>query len=286
MKYPKESLLLIAFALLVACQSIHPDVAKAASVLDAFAPANTSLTTKVDMQYTDFTGYTDEDWLAFYYNVDPADGPNGYAFWDESLPPVSSSQLNDGIDAQISLGLEFGHPVSGATFTNDTFVFDASGEIRVQDARTTRGHPADGKIIGTVKAEFDLEPGFGGAVHDDVVGMLVVPETNLAPGLTYLDFRFALTQSIDGTIGSPTWFELVEAHAPFNELQFDLLAGADYWFEIEYGAEVPYGSTGSHADYFEVEIIPQGGFYGVPEPATLLLALLGLALLPRRRRAS
>lgn len=225
MKYPKQMLLLISFVVMLASQPIHPQVAEAASVLDAFAPDNTSLTTKIHMQYTDFTEYTDEDWFTHYYHVDPDNGPNGYAFWDESLLPASSSQPNDGIDAQISLGLEFGQPVSGATFTNDTFVFDASGEIRVQDARTTRGHPADGKIIGTVKAEFDLEPGFGGAVHDDVVGMFVVPETNLAPGLTYLDFRFAVTQSIDGTNGSPTWLYIYEMHAPFNELQFDLLAG-------------------------------------------------------------
>ena len=283
-KMQKKTWLLILLSTLL----IHPlacsTPAKAASVLDAFAPDNTSLTTKIHMQYTDFTGYTDEDWFIHYYHVDPDDGPNGYAFWDESLPPASSSNPNDGIDAQISLGLEFGHPVSGSTTTNDTFVFDASGEIRVQDARTTRGHPADGKIIGTATAEFDLEPGYGGAVHGDVVGMLVVPETNLAPGLTYLDFRFAVTQSIDGTNGSPTWLETLEMHAPFNEIQFDLLAGADYWFEIEYAAEVPYGSIGSHATNFEIPIIPVGGFYGVPEPATLLLALLGLALLPRRRR--
>jgi len=280
MKYPNNALLFISLFLLLAQQLAQSAATEAASVLDAFAPDNTSLTTKIHMQYTDFTGYTDEDWFIHYYHVDPDDGPNGYAFWDESLLPASSSQPNDGIDAQISLGLEFGQPVSGATFTNDTFVFDASGEIRVQDARTTRGHPADGKIIGNVKAEFDLEPGYGGAVHGDVVGMLVVPETNLAPGLTYLGFSFGETT----TYGNSAIYTETLYYTPFGELQFELLAGEDYLFQIVYEAYVPYGAVGSHSTAFEIPIIPVGDFYGVPEPATLLLALLGLALLPRRRR--
>jgi len=279
-KMRKKTWLLILLSTLL----IHPlacsTPAKAASVLDAFAPANTSLTTKIHMQHTDFTGYTDEDWFIHYYHVDPENGPNGYAFWDESLPPASSSNPNDGIDAQISLGLEFGHPVSGSTTTNDTFVFDASGQINVQDARTTRGHPADGKIIGSVKAEFTLEPGFGGAVQGDVVGMLVVPETNLAPGLTYLGFSFGETT----TYGNSAIYTETLYYTPFGELQFELLAGEDYLFQIVYEANVPYGAVGSHSTAFEIPILPVGGFYGVPEPATLLLALLGLALLPRRRR--
>jgi hypothetical protein len=54
-------------------------------------------------------------------------------------------------------------------------------------------------------------------------------------------------------------------------------------FKIEYEAYVPYGAVGSHSADFLIPIIPQGDFYGVPEPAALLLALLGLSLLPRRR---
>ena len=228
------------------------------------------------MQYTDFTGYSDEDSFTIAYYVDPENGPYAYTFWDVSLPPVSSSNPNDGIDAQMKQGLEFAQPVPGATYTDDTFVFDASGQINVQDARTTRGHPADGTIIGSLKAEFALEPGFGGAAQGDVVGMLVVPETNLAPGLTYLDFRFAETHTISGPNGDLIWLEIMEANAPFNELQFELLAGEDYWFEIEYAAEVPYGSIGSHATNFEIPILTQGGFYGVPEPGTLALLAIGL----------
>ena len=276
MKYPKQTILVVALLGLFSHLLIQPAPAEAASVLEDFAPANTSLTTKIHMQYTDLTGYTDEDELTFYYHVDPENGPNAYAFWDESLPPASSSHPNDGIDAQISLGLEFAQPVPGATYTNDTFVFDASGEIRVEDARTTRGHPADGKIIGSVKAEFALEPGYGGAAQGDAVGMLVLPQYNLAPGLTYLYFRFAETYTVSGPNGDISWLEMMEFHAPFDELQFDLLAGEDYWFEIEYAAEVPYGSTGSHATNFEIPILTQGGFYGVPEPGALALLAIGL----------
>ena len=279
MNYHKLLFLVTALAVLLTQQALDPHAARAASVLEAFAPANVSLTTKIHMQYSDFTGHTDEDWLTFYYHVNPDDGPNGYAFWDESLAPASSSNPNDGIDAQISLGAEFAHPVLGATYTDDTFVFDASGEIRVEDARTTRGHPADGKIIGTVRAEFDLEPGYGGAVHGDAVGTLVLPETNLAPGLTYLDFRFAETK----TEGELVWLTTTTIHAPYAEHQFELLAGEDYWIEIEYEAAVPYGSIGSHATNFEIPILAQGGFYGVPEPGTLALLAIGFLCLMRTR---
>jgi hypothetical protein len=76
MKYPKQTILVFALLGLFSHQLIQPALSKAASVLEAFAPANTSLTTKIHMQYTDLTGYTDEDWLTFYYDVDPENGPN------------------------------------------------------------------------------------------------------------------------------------------------------------------------------------------------------------------
>lgn len=251
------------------------------SLLLDFATAGTRLQADMTLAY-EHNGIAVEENIASSGVIEahPHLAPVFHAIADPpDLMPPASSDPHDLIRGGVDFQLDYGQPVPGATWVDDTFLFNTRGEIGAVD---TAGHAGllDGYAHGYAKAEFFVETAHG-ANKDDPVGLMVASGANLGGQEGEALIRFThLYFNDDDTI---TWTTTTMV-SPTTGMTQTLLAGSEYWIEFEYEAFVPHGSAISYDVTLGATIIKT---WSIPEPGAIAFmgfGLLGLGLMRRRRK--
>jgi len=188
--------------------------------------------------------------------------------------PGGGGLAKDRVDGSMKTSFEFGSPFG--TTTQDTLLFDASGNASAVNSTNTAGSQADATVIGKATARFDVDIVAG----KDCDTFLTVPEVpNLQPFETFIEINVfrdpGPSQVLEATLspGSPAQLVLLpEDHS--------YLIDFEYNYRVPFGVDPPFG--------FEYAITvgetPSAVPLLSPRSAIVLgLLLLGTAALAARR---
>jgi len=272
------------FVALFALQLVLAGPLHASSVLMDFAPNHTKMNTTLDLVYEDIHGLGTADVSSIAappITANPFVAPQFDSIANPpDLFPAFSSVAKDAIKGQLDHKLNFGVPVVGATFPDDTFRFYVSGFMSAVDAHNSFGYASDAKVHGKAVAEFYIDAAAGGAPSGVDVGFIAFPD--MALGLFDKSFEIIVTEldPVTGIINANHYFA---PHLAFNEM---LMGDRYYTITQVYDAEVPHGVDPPYALDYAYSLHPLGP-NAVPEPAAIGIIVLGLMFvgMMRRRRS-
>ncbi len=173
--------------------------------------------------------------------------------------------------------------MTGSAYPNDTFNFRVQGTVDSTGAIASDGEPAIASVDAESEATFWLDAAAAGVPEHYRLGTLVIDSFTFDPNHEDVTLSMLDTDSYNNSYLFTRYAPMADKH------EIPLYADHEYklsfsYYTDRYPNEVqPYSMVFSANMFLEPYDGPQEPGL-VPEPATILLALFGLALLPRRRR--
>ena len=191
--------------------------------------------------------------------VNPEFGPSDSVDTPLFIRFPTTGDAKDKAEGKMTVQVDFGPPVMGATVPQDTITFTAHAVASAVNAKNSIGEESSAFVSAIGEASFFLDAGFAALPPDALTGIFTLANTFVLDPFETGEIRVL----IDNVLVSTTPLGSGDVIVP-------LLTDHLYTFQVRDGLKVPFGIDPVLDRTFDSALTV------IPEPSTLALAVFGL----------